>query len=85
MQQQGGAVQNARVRILTDVGSNVVLEGLTNASGVIAGTTQYAAHAISGTVRRATVGYGTLYKVGSISGTTNGSGFSATVLLISDE
>lgn len=81
----GAAVQNARVRITTDVGSNLVLEGLTNASGVLTGTTQYAAHAISGTVRRATVGYGTLYKVGSISGTTNSSGFSATVLLISDE
>lgn len=81
----GAAVQNARVRILTDVGSNLVLEGLTNASGVITGTTEYAAHAVTGTVRRATVANGTLYKPGSISGTTTSAGFSATVLLISDE
>ena len=81
----GAAVQNARVRILTDVGSNLVLEGLTNASGVITGTTQYGADAITGTVRRATVANGTLYKPGTISGTTTSAGFSATVLLISDE
>ena len=72
-------------RILTDVGSNLVLEGLTNASGVITGTTQYGADAITGTVRRATAANGTLYKPGSISGTTTSAGFSATVLLISDE
>ena len=78
-------VENARIRIITDVGSNLVLEGLTNASGVLTGVTQYSSHAISGTVRRATVAYGTLYKVGSISGVTNSSGFSATVLLTSDE
>lgn len=79
------AVQSARVRIITDVGSNLVLEGLTNASGVITGTTEYAAHAISGTVRRATVATGTLYKPGSISGTTTSAGFSSTILLTSDE
>ena len=78
-------IQNARVRILTDVGSNLVLQGLTNASGVITGTTQYGADAITGTVRRATVADGTLYKPGSISGTTTSAGFSSTVLLISDE
>ncbi len=81
----GAAVQNARVRVLTDVGSNVVLEGLTNASGVLTGTTEYASDAISGTVRRATAANGTLYKPGTISGTTTSAGFSATVLLISDE
>lgn len=81
----GAAVQNARVRVLTDVGSNIVLEGLTNASGVLTGTTEYASDAISGTVRRATAANGTLYKPGSISGTTTSAGFSATVLLISDE
>lgn len=81
----GSAIQNARIRILTDVGGYVVLEGLTNASGILTGTTEYASHAITGTVRRATVGYGTLYKVGSVSGVTNSGGFSATVLLTSDE
>ena len=81
----GAAVQNARVRILTDVGSNLVLEGLTDASGVLTGTTEYADNAVTGTVRRATDAYGTRYKPGSISGTTTSAGFSATVLLISDE
>ncbi len=79
------AVANARVRITTDVGGFVVLEGVTNGSGVITGTTEYASHAITGTCRRATVADGTLYKPGSISGTTTSDGFSATVLLISDE
>ncbi len=79
------AVQNARVRITTDVGGYVVLEGVTNASGVLTGTTEYAAHAITGTVRRATVADGTLYKPGSIAGTTTSAGFSTTVLLIADE
>lgn len=81
----GAAVQNARVRILTDVGSNLVLEGLTDASGVLTGTTEYADNAVTGTVRRATDAYGTRYKPGSISGATTSAGFSATVLLISDE
>lgn len=79
------AIQNARIRITTDTGGYIVLEGLTNASGVLTGTTEYAAHAISGTVRRASPGGGTLYKAGAISGTTTSVGFSATVLLTSDE
>jgi hypothetical protein len=81
----GAAIQNARVRITTDVGGYVVLEGLTNASGVLTGTTEYAAHAITGTARRASPADGTLYKAGTISGTTTSAGFSSTVLLISDE
>lgn len=79
------AIENARVRITTDVGGYTVLEGLTNASGILTGNTEYASHAISGTVRRATAAYGTLYKPGSISGGTTSAGFSATVLMISDE
>jgi len=78
-------IQNARVRIVTDVGGFVVLEGLTNASGVLSGFTPYGANAISGTVRRASAASGTLYKPGSISGTTTSFGFDATVLLTSDE
>lgn len=78
-------LQNVRIRIVTSVGGNVVLEGLTNASGVLTGTTEYASHAVSGTARRASVEFGTLYKPGSISGTTTSAGFSTTVLLISDE
>jgi hypothetical protein len=79
------AVQNARVRITTDVGGFVVLEGLTNVSGVLTGTTQYASNAISGTVRRATVADGTLYKPNSIAGTTTSAGFEVTILMASDE
>ena len=79
------AIENARILITTDVGGYTVLEGLTNASGVLTGTTEYASHAITGTVRRASAGYGTLYKPGSISGTTTSAGFSSTVLLIADE
>jgi hypothetical protein len=79
------AVQNARVRITTDVGGFVVLEGLTNASGILSGTTQYASNAISGTVRRATVSDGTRYKPNSIAGTTTSAGFEVTVLMTSDE
>lgn len=79
------AIPNARVRITTDVGGFVVLEGVTDGSGVLTGTTEYASHAVTGTVRRATVADGTLYKVGSVSGTTTSSGFDATVLMISDD
>ena len=78
-------VQNARVRITTDVGGYLVLEGITNASGVLSGTTAYANHDITGVARRATVAYGTRYKQGDISGTTTGAGFSSTVLLTADE
>lgn len=79
------AVTNARVRITTDTGGFTVLEGLTDGSGVLTGTTEYTNHAISGTVRRASVADGTLYKPGSISGTTTSAGFSATTLMIADE
>jgi len=78
-------IQNARVRIATDVGGFVVLEGITNASGVVTGNTQYASHAVTGTLRRATTADGTLYKPNSISGTTTSAGFSSTVLMTSDE
>lgn len=78
-------VENARVRITTDVGDYVVLEGLTDASGILTGTTEYASHDITGTVRRATVALGTRYKPGSISGATTSAGFTTTVLMIGDE
>lgn len=80
------ALQNARVYIIETAGSNVVLSGLTDASGVLTGTTSYAGSAISGKVRRATVADGTLYKPSQISGTVDSAtGFSATVLMIPDE
>jgi hypothetical protein len=78
------AVQNARVRITTNIGSNLVLEGTTNASGILTGTTSYTGSAISGKVRRATEGDGTLYKASSIVGTIGTTDYAATVLLIPD-
>lgn len=85
-QDTGSPIENARVRIITSVGGYTVLEGMTNASGVLSGTTEYAGYAVTGTARRATDAYGTRYKPGSISGTVDDTaGFSSTVLLISDE
>lgn len=82
----GAAIQNARVRLIETVGSNVVLEGLTNASGVLTGTTQYAGSSFTGKVRRATVADGTLYKPASLSGIVDATaGLSVTVLMIPDE
>jgi hypothetical protein len=82
----GAAIENARVLVEKTSDGTDVLTGLTNSSGVV--TTSYAYvsdTAVTGTVRRATAAYGTLYKPGSISGTITSSGFSATVLLNSDE
>lgn len=78
------AVQNARVRITTDVGLNVVLEGVTNASGILTGTTSFTSQAVSGKVRRATVADGTVYKAGGIVGSIGTTAFETTVLLIPD-
>jgi hypothetical protein len=77
-------IQNARVRILTSVGANVVLSGVTNAAGVLTGTTSYTGQAISGKARRATEADGTLYKPGDIVGTIGTTDFETTVLLIPD-
>jgi hypothetical protein len=77
-------VQNARVRIITTVGSNLVLTGTTNSSGVITGTTQYIQD-VQGQVRRATVAAGTLYKAYTISATVGAAGLDLTVLLTRDE
>lgn len=80
----GAAIQNARVRIITTSGSNVVLSGLTNASGVVTSTTEYVGYAVTGSVRRATVADGTLYKPSAISATISASGLDLTVLMIPD-
>lgn len=62
----------------------VIIDGLTNASGVVSDTRSYASdQQITGRVRKATSG--TLYKTGVISGTVDSSsGFSAAVQLIRD-
>lgn len=82
----GANVENARVLVEKVSDGTDILTGLTNASGVI--TTSYAYTtdtAVTGTVRRATVAYGTLYKPGAISSTITATGMSVTVLLNSDE
>jgi hypothetical protein len=78
-------IQNARVRIITTVGSNLVISGVTDVNGVLTGSTTYVGSAVSGTVRRATAAFGTLYKVYDISGTISGSGLNITALMTSDE
>jgi hypothetical protein len=70
---------------VTTAGSNLVLEGVTNASGVITGTTEYAGSPITGTVRRATAALGAAYKPYDISGTVGAAGLDITALLTSDE
>ena len=68
----------------TILATGVIIDGLTNASGVISDTRAFASNqAITGRVRKATSG--TLYKTGVIAGTIDSaSGFSASVQLIRD-
>jgi len=65
--------------------TGVVLEGVTDASGVLSEVRSWSAsQPVTGRIRRATTG--TLYRTGTVTGTvSNTSGFSATVLLIRDE
>lgn len=90
------AVENARVRIVTTIGGNLVIEGVTNSSGVLTGSTSYVGSAVTGTVRRATpgtsfppinsgTGFGTRYKVYDVSGTIGSGGLDVTALMTSDE
>lgn len=86
----GDPIENARVFIEAGSGGPAtlgtdILTGLTNASGVISGTTEYTAQPVTGRVRRATVGYGTLYKSAAISSTIESDGLALTVLMIPDE
>jgi hypothetical protein len=77
-------VAGVRVRIITVAGGNAVLSGVTDALGVVTGTTQYT-EAVSGYARRATTGLGTLYKSYTISATVGVAGLDLTVLLTRDE
>lgn len=80
------AIENARVLVEKSSDGTDILTGLTNASGVITTSYAYTADtAITGTARRATVAYGTLYKPGAISGTITAAGLDVTILLNSDE
>lgn len=80
----GTTIQDARVYIVEDGTSNVVLEGLTDASGKI--STSFAGatpQAISGRARKSSSA--PFYKTGQISGTITSTGFSATVLMLLDQ
>lgn len=82
----GDPVENARVRVTADVGGTLVLEGVTNASGVLTGETDVVGVAVTGKVRRATAAHGTLYRPGSFSDSVDETdGLAVTVLLIPDE
>jgi hypothetical protein len=86
----GDPIEDARVYLAAGAGGPategaVILSGLTNASGVLTGTTEYTAQAVLGRVRRATVSYGTLYKSAVINDTVGASGLDVTVLMIPDE
>jgi hypothetical protein len=84
-------IENARVLIEADSGGDLtagtdILTGLTNASGVLQTTSfNYTnPQPVTGRVRRATVGYGALYKTSPVSGTITSSGLDLTILLIPD-
>lgn len=81
------AIESARVRVVTTVGGNVVIEGLTNASGVLTGSTTYIGSAVTGTIRRASAGLGDgkLYKPYEISGAVSAEGLDVSALMTSDE
>lgn len=81
-------IENARVLLekVSDGTDILPPSSLTNASGVV--TTSYAFTgntAVTGTARRASAGFGTLYKPGTISGTITSAGLDVTILLNSDE
>jgi hypothetical protein len=85
-------IENARVLVEADSGGDLgagvdILTGLTNASGVIQTTVFNFTNTqpVTGTARRASSGYGTLYKPGAISGSITSSGLDVTILLNSDE
>lgn len=88
----GAAIENARVLVEAAAGGDLsegtdVLTGLTNSSGIIQTTSfNYTDdQPVTGKARRASSGYGTLYKTSPISATITSSGLDITVLLIPDE
>lgn len=82
-------IENARVYMTAASGGietegDVLLAGLTNASGQLTGTYRYTSdQPVGGRVRRASTG--ALYKTGSISSTITSIGVDVTILMIRDE
>jgi hypothetical protein len=82
----GAAIENARVLVEKVSDGTDILTGLTNSSGIVQTSWAYPGDtAVTGKVRRATSGYGTLYKSSPISGTITSTGLDVTILLIPDE
>jgi len=82
----GAAISNAKVLLEKVSDGTDIIVGDTNGSGVITTSYSYLADtAVTGRVRRASAGLGTLYKPNVISGTITAAGFDTTVLLTSDE
>lgn len=83
-------IENARVRIVATSGgpapvNQVILSGITNASGVLSTTTEYTGQPILCKIRRATPAYGTLYKPVRITTSISTSGLDLSVPMIPDE
>lgn len=87
----GDPIEDARVFIEAAAGGPLtagddILTGLTDAAGLVSGTVEYTSdQPVTGRVRRASSGYGTLYKTAAISSTISASGLDLTVLMIPDE
>jgi len=88
----GSPIQNARVLVEAAAGGGLtagvdIIDGNTNASGLISDTRSYSVdQPITGRVRRATAGLGTLYRTAPVAGTIDSNnGLSITVQMIPDE
>ena len=90
----GSPIENANVYLLAGAGGpltegTVIIAAatLTNASGIVSDTRSLGSNQpVTGRVRRATPGFGTLYKTSPISGTINSaSGLDLTIQMIPDE
>jgi hypothetical protein len=85
----GALIVGARVRLLAAAGgpetlNTILLEGITDAQGELAGTYRFSTdQPVAGRMRRATTG--TLYKTTKIAGTITANGFDSTLLMIQDQ
>ena len=80
----GSPIQNARVLLEKTTGGADVLTGLTDASGIATTTYAYTADAaLTGWVRKSSSA--PYYKQAALAGTLTSSGFTATVVMVSDD
>ena len=87
VESDGTPIQNARVRVELVSDGTVVLEGLTNVSGVLVGTFSGSTPAdVVGVTRKANASDNPKFQQGNIVGTiAEGSGLAVTVVMIPDE